>query len=457
MPRPGIAALHGADSCRDIGVACATDPVASRSLPLFLALMNPLFHNLRLLAGAAALAATAVAQDASVKWNRVALDAIRAASTAPPPASRHLACLHAAIHDAVNGITRRYEHYLVPPGVAGHANEVAAATTAGRDVLAAFYPTQVAKFDALNQSILARIPNGDSKNLGIAWGASVAKQTLSAREHDGANQTAPYPGSNDPGKWRPHVSFGGLVRQALLPLWGKVQTFGVPSGSHFRPPAPPALPTLQYAWELLEVQFWGGKHYSLRTPEQTQIAQFWSYGPGTATPPGHLNEMAQSVVAPQDGSLSDNARMFALLNIAMADAAIVSWDCKYEFALWRPLTAIQLADTDGNPFTQPDKTWEPLLETPPFPEYTSGHSTFSGAAAAVMVNLFGDRTFFELESDDLPGVVRYYHSFTQAAFESGISRVYGGIHYMSANMWGLWTGWLCGQHCCQNLLRPIKS
>jgi membrane-associated phospholipid phosphatase len=150
--------------------------------------------------------------------------------------------------------------------------------------------------------------------------------------------------------------------------------------------------------------------------------------------------------------------LFALLNIALADAAIVSWDCKYTYNFWRPITAIQEADTDGNPATTPDRSWTPMLATPPFPEYTSGHSTFSGAAAAVMTHFFGKaRISFSVESDDLPGVRRSFKSLSQAAFESGVSRVYGGIHFMSANIHGLSSGAAVGIYVAWNYLTPLEE
>jgi membrane-associated phospholipid phosphatase len=155
-------------------------------------------------------------------------------------------------------------------------------------------------------------------------------------------------------------------------------------------------------------------------------------------------------------SLGESARLFALLNIALADAAIVSWDCKYVYNLWRPITAIQEADTDGNAATEPDGSWNPLLPTPPFPEYTSGHSTFSGAAAVVLAYFFGsDRISFSVGSDDLTGVRRSFSSFSRAAFESGLSRIYGGIHFPSANVYGLSTGGAVGIHVVWNYLTPV--
>jgi hypothetical protein len=253
------------------------------------------------------------------------------------------------------------------------------------------------------------------------------------------------------------------VRPALLPAWGSVTPFALSIGSQFRPPSPPALTSPQYATEVNLLKAVGGTASAIRTGEQTQIAQFWGYGPGTATPPGHWNQIAAAVVTGRRASgeradrVAENARLFALVNIAMADAGIVSWDCKYAMNYWRPITAIQEADTDGNPATEADPSWTPLLPTPPFPEYTSGHSSFSAAAAVVLASFYGrDRLAFEVESDDLPGVRRSYRSFSEAALESGISRIYGGIHFPSANVHGLSIGAAVGTYTAWNQLRPLE-
>ncbi len=412
--------------------------------------------------GAALLAAGALslftpAQDVVLRWNHAALDSIRTDGTPPPAAARNLAILHAALHDALNAIHPRYEQYLVKPNVPGPTSGEAAVSTAAHDVLVALHPAQKAKCDALHDSILATIPDGTPKSNGISWGAETAKQLLAARKGDGSDNPGTYAGSNEPGKWRPHKSFGGIVRPALLPNWGKVTTFAVPRADWVRPPAPPNLRSIEYALETWQVQLLGRKDSKLRTPDQTQIAKFWGYGPKTATPPGHWNEIAQELAKSQHNELHENARMFALLNFALADSAIVCWDCKYVYGLWRPITAIPLGHTDGNPFTLREDGWEPLLETPPFPEYTSGHSTFSGSAAAVLGAFFGKLVPFSVGSDDLPGIKRSYAHVYDAAWESGMSRIYGGIHYLSGNYQGLYTGFVTGIYVQQHYLRPLRS
>jgi len=319
------------------------------------------------------------------------------------------------------------------------------------------YASLQSQFQSQYEQSVSRIPDGLAKTQGIQWGDSVASAILQWRSGDGSSNTVTYTPGTEPGQWRPTISFGGVIRPALLPQWGLVQPFALASGSEFRPPPPPRLTSAQYAFDVNMVKALGDVNSVVRTKEQTEIARFWGYGPGTATPAGHWNQIAQAVVKDQNdrNSTERNARLFALLNIALADAAIVSWDCKYNFNLWRPITAIQEADTDGNEATRPDRNWTPLLETPPFPEYTSGHSTFSGAAAVVLASFFGsDRIHFSVGSDDLPGVFRSYKSFSEAALESGLSRIYGGIHFMSANLNGLSTGAETGVYVVRNFLTP---
>ena len=393
--------------------------------------------------------------DVVTDWNEAALDAIRARGTAPPAAARNLAILHAAIYDAVNGIRRTHEPYLAAGAVSGSASVEAAANAGARAVLIALYPADQDAFDALHAATASVIVHGSMKRRGSAWGASVAAQVLAARAGDGSEAVGSWPGSELPGRWRPTISFGGLVRPALAPLWGRVIPFALERPERFRPPPPPALRTRRYAAEVNYVQQIGALDSVSRSADQTEIAHFWGYGPGTATPPGHWNQIAQVVAIDQGNSLAQNARLFALLNLALADAAIVCWDVKYAYDYWRPITAIQLADTDENFLTTADPGWLPLLPTPPFPEYTSGHSTFSGAAAAVLAAFYRrDRVTFSVGSDDLPGVSRFYHGFSHAAYESGISRVYGGIHFTSANVHGLLGGARIGNYVSHRYLRP---
>ena len=262
--------------------------------------------------------------------------------------------MHASIYDAVNGVLRTHTPYLVTGQVPAGASIEATAVAAAHHVLVSLYPTLQSDFDALYNESLATIREGPQKDHGIAWGRFVASSILQWRSTDGSAKMVNYVPGTEPGQWRPTISFGGIVRPALLPQWGSVTPFALANGSQFRPPAPPALNTQQYAADVNMVKAVGGTISAARTAEQTEIALFWGYGPGTATPPGHWNQITQVVAANQGNTLAENARLFALLNIALADAAIVSWDCKYVYNFWRPITAIQEADTDSNPETTAD-------------------------------------------------------------------------------------------------------
>ncbi|MEG3991049.1 phosphatase PAP2 family protein [Microcoleus sp. S28C3] len=384
-----------------------------------------------------------------IEWNGVMLNAVRTGNTAPPLASRNMAMVHAAIYDAVNSISKKYTPYLVeidPP--AGTSAEAATAAAAHR-VLVSVYPAQAATFDEAYASSLAKITDGKAKQDGIALGQQVADQIISSRSTDGIAKVVQYNPKTDPGSWVPTPP---ALAAALAPQWAEVTPFAMTSGSQFRPPGAPALDSAKYAEEVNYVKEIGKSDSLTRTPDQTAIAKFWANGAGTFTPPGHWNQIAQDASALAGNSLEDNARLFALLNIAEADAAISCWDAKYQYNFWRPVTAIRQADTDNNPNTTADPLWTPLITTPPFPEYTSGHSTFSGAADAVMSSVFGSDFGFADRGDRTVNSLRTFENFSQAADESGISRLYGGIHFMSANVNGLSVGRDVGNYVVQNFL-----
>jgi hypothetical protein len=400
-----------------------------------------------LLAGSPAAAA-----DVVTSWNNAALAAIRAERTPPPVASRALAILHVSIFDAVNGIARTYEHYWVLSAVPASASMDAAASAAGHDVLVALFPARAATFDALHDAIMQSIKDGPQKTRGAQWGEAVALKILTSRSADGASQTVSPPGGTGPGVWVPTPP---LFAPYLLPQWGHVAPFTFTHGFDFRPQGPPALDSEKWAQDYNEVKQLGAAVGSTRTPEQSLIALFWADGAGTETPPGHWNSIAQEVADELETPLVEKARLFALLNVAMADAAICAWDAKYSFAFWRPVTAIRNGDTDGNDDTEADPAWSSFIVTPPFPDYVSGHSTFSGAAATVLALFFGTNNIaFTAESDFLPGVTRDFASFSDAAAEAALSRLYGGIHYRSANEDGLRAGVAIGEWAFDHVMQP---
>jgi hypothetical protein len=409
----------------------------------------------RALTLAAVLTCASVARgDVVTEWNVEARDAVRAGSTPPPRASRAMAMLHASVYDAVNAVDQSHQPYRwTQPALPGTSKEAAAAA-AGHRVLSALFPNRQAILDARLAQQLSDIGSGPPVDQGLTLGRAVADDMIAWRSNDGSDAPSNYTPTNLPGRWRPTPP--GFL-PALLPQWGGVVPFGIASPLQYRPPPPPALPTVDYATAVNEVKGIGKIDSVIRTPDQTEIAHFWSNGAGTETPPGHWNRIAVVVGGQDNNTLSENARMFAMLNVALADAAIVSWDCKYHYDFWRPITAIRDAEFDDNPLTTDDDNWAPLLTTPPFPEYTSGHSTFSGAAAEALASFFGtDSISFTVGSDGVP-VQRSFDSFSDAALESGLSRIYGGIHYSFSNVHGLSSGGAVGQYVGSNLFGAIPE
>jgi membrane-associated phospholipid phosphatase len=390
--------------------------------------------------------------DVVTEWNAVALRSIRAMSMPPPRASRALAILHAAIYDAVNGIARTHEAYLVHSTVPASASMEAAASGAAHRVLVMLVPTRSTIFDVVHRRIVVRIPDSPQKSSGLVWGRLVADRLLAARADDGSDGVVPTPVTGAPGSWEPTPP---AFAPYLLPQWGFVTPFALPDIVDVRPPGPPALDSDRWSADYNEVKALGAATEHTRTGDQTRIALFWADGAGTVTPPGHWNQIAQQIGAALGNTLQENARLFALLNLAMADAAICAWDAKYAFNFWRPVTAIRYGDGDGNPNTEADRTWSSLIATPPFPDYVSGHSTFSGAAATVLSRFYGtDNVMFVTGSDATPGVYRSFASFSAAAAEAAVSRLYGGIHFRSANEDGRRSGMAIGEYVFRNYLQP---
>lgn len=388
-------------------------------------------------------------------WNDAFLNSIRAENTAPPLASRNLAIASLAVFDAVNSLDRAYLPYTSWFDSGGPASAEAAAVAAAYQVASVLFPSRQAAFDALWLQTGLGLPPGVQRENGFALGFAAANAILDRRTADGSNTQIPYIPSNDPGAWRRTPPF---YRPPDLPHWGRVTPFALEGADQFRPPGPPALDSEQYAADVNEVKELGGRTSTTRTGYQTETARFWSDFSGTATPPGHWNELVRDIAANEEIGLLEKARLLALVNVAMADAGIAVWDCKYVFNLWRPVTAIPRADEDGNPATEADPTWLPLLNTPAFPEYVSGHSAFSAAAGAVLLAYFGtDALHFSATSDTVRGVTRTYDSVEAVVDEIGMSRIYGGIHFHSAVDDGHDMGREIGEYVNQHYLLPVPE
>ncbi len=387
--------------------------------------------------------------DAVITWNKIALEAIKTDKTAPPAAERILSIFEAAVYDAVNDIARVYKPYHVDKTAPVGASPEAAAAEAAWRVLVELYPTQKATFDTALATSLAAIADSQSKTDGVSFGKDVAEAMLLWRSTDGSKTVVPYtPDPNQtPGKWQPTPPALGA---AVLPQWGQLTPFIITNPDTYTPAPPPALTSDLYATEYNEVKDLGSLNSPTRTADQTEIAKFWADGGGTYTPPGHWNQIAASAAVNNGNTLLENARLFGTLNVALADAGICCWNTKYKYDTWRPITAIQAGDKDGNDKTTVDPNWTPLLTTPAFPEYTSGHATFSGAAEIVLTGFFGNNYAFSTTSIGLPGVTRTFSSFAQAALEACKSRIYGGIHFNSASVEGLSAGQKIGAFALKN-------
>lgn len=387
--------------------------------------------------------------DAVLRWNDEALDVIRREKTPPPLAARALALMHTAIFDSVNTIHQTHEPYRVRLRAVAEIDPIAATCMAAETVLAGLYPSRAGHFRSVSKEILDAISAGPARERGRTLGVYVARRLLEERRDDDGK--GEYRAPRAVGLWRPTPPDR---LNALLPDWGETRPFGVRDKKAFRPADPPELTSHEYAKDFNEVKGLGGVDSSSRTADQTLIALFWNDGAGTCTPPGHWNLIAQEASYQQKLTLVENARLFALLNLALADASICCWECKFRFRLWRPVTAIHEADRDANDDTVPNTKWQSLLVTPPFPSYTSGHSTFSGAGAGILMGYFKrDDLAFSMGSDGLAGR-RKYRGFQEAADEAGRSRIYGGIHYECDNREGLKVGRAIAEEILKTRLVP---
>jgi membrane-associated phospholipid phosphatase len=381
--------------------------------------------------------------DVVVAWNVTLVDALLASATAPQPGTRVGAIVQTAVFDAVNGITQRYAQYR--PDALGttaprDASAKAAAVGAAYTALVALFPTQKATFDA---QLTATLPQKarSSVDRGFGWGQTVANAILALRSTDGFTAVlSPYVAGALPA-WQPVLpAFAGPVfRQfATMTPWA------MSSPSQFLPAPPPALTSPRYAQDLSEVRSIGSLTSSTRTPDQTAAAQFWAGKVDTVAT--LWNRAADSLAQTgkhgdshegedSGNSLTDHARLFALLNIGMADAVIAVWNAKNTYNTWRPLAAIANAGVHDSSETSPDTLWRPLLPTPPHQEFPSGHSGASAAATDVLAAFFGSHRSFSISSDGVPGAAtttRSYSSFSDAISEVGFARIAAGIHFRFA-------------------------
>ena len=388
---------------------------------------------------------TTARADEVTGWTEQMLRANVIAGTSPLNVTRGAAIVQTAIFDAVNGIEKRYTPIHVAPAAPAGASATAAAMQAAYATLVALFPTQKPSFDARKAVSTTEITAREGAAAfasGVAWGQTVANAILAWRSTDGFTPAPPpFLGGTGVGEWRPTPP--GLAPGAG-PQFAYMTPWAMLSPSQFHPAGPPALGSARYAAQFNETKTMGSISSAQRTPDQTVASWFWA----SSTASYIWNTVALSLLdhdsrdgdddhgerwqGKHDDSLLGNARLLARLQVAMADAGIGCWEAKYSYTFWRPITAIPLADTDGNPATIADPTWAPLFATPAHPEYPSGHSCISGAAAAVLADRFGERTRFSAESDTMLGVTRSFRSFSSALEEVQNARIFAGIHFRAA-------------------------
>ncbi|HSC93082.1 MAG TPA: vanadium-dependent haloperoxidase [Gaiellaceae bacterium] len=408
--------------------------------------MNARKHVALVACALAALAAPGLARaDAVTDWTVNATNTILGTTPAPTAHGSTIpfAMVQGAVYDAVNAIDRRYRPYLVAPPANPWDSKDAAAATAAYRVLATLYPGQQQTLKGLYDASLAGIQDvpAGSKAGGIAAGNAAADAMLAARENDGRNDPFTFEIGNDPGDWRPLVSPTTGLPILDPDAWvANVQPFLLKRPSQLRSKGPNELGSRAYAKDFDEVKSVGSLTSTTRTPDQTMAAVFWQ-----AQPIALYGGVLRSLSARYGLGTADNARLFAMTSLAAADGAISCWNDKYHWYFWRPMAAIREAATDGNPRTVADPSWTPLfdpstgpgLTTPPFPDHPSGHGCVSGSILTTARSFFGtDKVAFDVFSSRFPGQPRHFERFSQALQEVVDARVWGGIHFRTADVQG---------------------
>jgi hypothetical protein len=400
--------------------------------------------------------------DAATDWNNIAVQAL---ATANPPRPvpivfLDLAVVQVAVHDAVQAIDQRYEPYHMKLLRGAGGSQEAAAAKAAHDVLVAILPGQAASLDTTYHNYFAT--HGlDAYDPGVTIGALAAASILALRGNDGRVPNPlppPFTGGTAPGQWRPTPSLLPGAPPSLAPMaspWlATVPPFTLKSGDQFRADPPPALGSKQYTSDYNEVKALGALNSSMRTPEQTQLARFYA---------GNLfiiyNQTLRDVAAAYTDTIGDNARLLALGTLAIADSFITSWDSKVSYPFWRPITAIREGANDGNPDTAGDPEWQPLINNPNYPEYSSGANSAVGALTRMLELYFGtDRLNFTVISTNPQAVpnTRTYTRFSDMAWDTVNVRIYQGVHFRTADEVGRRQGRQVAGWVFRHVLQPIE-
>jgi hypothetical protein len=402
------------------------------------------------LSAALLLTAVTVARaDVVTDWNTIMVTTVSGQN--PFAQARFAAIVQLAVYEAVNSITRSYQPYLAEPiAVAYPASPDAAAVAAAHRVLVTYFPASSAALDGARAASLAGIVDGPAKTNGVAAGEAAATAMIALRANDGSTPPAFHmPSSTEPGVWQPTPSCppaGGVLLH-----WRNVVPFGIESAAQFRSAPPPPLMSRRYARDLNEVKEVGALNSTSRSPHLSDVARFYAAVSAVAA----WNPVIAQVTIAHPSSLSFNARLFALLNMAISDGLVSSMETKYEYVFWRPETAIRAADLDGNSKTEADTAFAPFISTPCFPSYGSAHASASYAARRVAEALLGDGDIAVSLSSPALGVMLEYDSFEEITEDIDNARVYGGIHFRFDQRAGARQGRKVGAWVVLNNLQPL--
>jgi hypothetical protein len=390
-----------------------------------------LMFSIPLIYSPSAYAASGVGQpDEVIQWNKTLLTIVRTPGAQPATVhpTRSFAIMHAAIYDAVNAIDATHKPYLVRlEHVSAHASQEAAVDAAAHETLITLYPAFQSTLDQQYDQSLLQIPDGPDKTTGIAVGRAVALATLTLRSDDGSAATPiPFVFGSAPGDYQSTPP--NFPPQPQFTHWSRVTPFALERANQFRLGPPPALTSVEYTAVFNEVKSLGIANSTAATADQALIGRFWN-----GAIQNYWNEITQTAVHAHQLTTAQSARVFALLNLTLADEVIAFYDSKYTYNFWRPVTAIRAGATDGNPATAADPNWLPQSgKTAPDPAYPGAHATISAGAAFVLRALFGDKPFaLSVTSEVLPGVIRSFDSFAAVENEASLSRIYAGQHFRS--------------------------
>jgi hypothetical protein len=395
---------------------------------------------------AAALSVAPACADVVTDWNATAT-ALVAKDVGNNPKLRTLAMVHVAMSDAINTVQNRYTRVVATLPAAPGASAEAAAATAARQILIQIYPGQQARIEESYAASLKAIPDGPAKSEGIKLGMNVAEAVQADRANDGTNA---------PDTYRPHAAPGAYV-PTTTPLWeqyARAKPWVLKSADQFRPGPPPALSSAEWARDYNEVKSLGGTNSTARTPEQTEAVKFWdnvNFGPS-------WQAVSRELVIKKQFPLAECARLFALLNMSLANAYIVNWDAKYTYNFWRPVTAIRNGDRDGNDATERDAGWTSFNPTPMHPEYPSQATINATIASAVLESVFGPVKVIPFTATDVrdPKRTRQFASLTDMAEEQKNVRVWGGVHYTFAIRTSEDVGRKVAAYMIGNTLKPVR-